>query len=66
MTKEEKAEYDRKYRERKKDEIRLKKQMYCQSEKGRATQKSQRPTNNRRIQHPPTNQLRTIGVVGAE
>lgn len=42
MTKEEKAEYDRKYRERKNEEIRLKKKLYAQSEKGRAMQKRQR------------------------
>ncbi len=41
-TKEEKAEYDRKYRERKKEEIRLKKKIYSQSENGRAMQKRRR------------------------
>lgn len=42
MTKEAKAEYDRKYRERKKEEIRLKKKLYSESENGRAMQKRQR------------------------
>ena len=42
MTREEKAEYDKKYRERKKEELRLKKKLYNQSENGRAMQKRQR------------------------
>jgi len=42
MDKQQKAEYDKKYRERKKDEIRLKKKLYSESENGRAMQKRQR------------------------
>lgn len=45
MTAYEKAEYDKKYRERKKEEIRLKKRLYSESENGRAMQKRQRQKN---------------------
>ena len=40
--KELKAEYDKEYRKRKSEEIKLKKKLYAQSEKGRAMQKRQR------------------------
>ncbi|WP_374440526.1 hypothetical protein [Epilithonimonas sp.] len=42
MTKEEKAEYDRKYREKNKEKIRLKKKLYNESEAGRQMQKRAR------------------------
>jgi len=45
MDKQQKAEYDKKYRERKKEEIRLKKKLYCESESGRSMQKRQRQKN---------------------
>lgn len=48
-SKQEKAEYDRKYRERKKEELRIKKQAYCQSPAGRAMQKRNR--DKRKQQH---------------